>query len=216
MKNPVLIEACIDSLAGAKAAIAAGAGRLELCDFRVPDGVTPDFELVRAVAGFSPVPVHVLVRPRGGDFVFRRPELAEMTRTVAELRWIGAHGVAIGALTRGGTIDEPAIRMLQEAARPMGVTFHRAFDLIPNPEAALDGLIRLGVDRVLTAGPARSAEAGIPGLRDLVERAGGRIGIIAAGGIREHNVARIVRETGVREVHSRGDPAALIRALAAG
>jgi len=218
MDLPVLIEGCVDSVESAEAAIAGGAGRLELCDFRVTDGITPSTALAETITRRSPVPVHALVRPRGGDFAFppESEELALMLRQIAALKAIGIHGVVSGALTASGAVDREAVERLVRAARPLSFTFHRAFDASADPAEALDTLIALGVDRVLTSGHAATAEAGIPGLAALVRRAAGRIGILPGGGIREHNAARIVRETGVREIHSRGDVGAIARALKAG
>ncbi len=213
MVHGVFIEACVDSQEAALAAIAAGANRLELCDFRVAGGVTPDLRLVEIVTRASPVPVHVLVRPRDGNFVFPAEELAPMIRVIDRLEAIGVHGVVTGALTPRGAVDRVATGRLLQAARPLSFTFHRAFDAGADPHAALETLIELGVDRVLTSGHAPTAEAGISGLATLVRQAADRIGILAGGGIRGHNVARIVRETGVREIHSRGDVAAIVRGL---
>jgi copper homeostasis protein len=218
MQEGVLIEACVDSVAAAEAAIAGGADRIELCDFRVPDGITPGFLLIEEVLRRSLVPVHVMVRPQGGSFEYgsNPNDSAVLAQQIAAVRGLGVPGIVIGALTPANQIDSPLMTDVIQRARPMAVTFHRAFDATPDPEVALEVLINLGGDRVLTSGHAPDAEAGIPGLGRLVRRAAGRIGIIAAGGIREHNVARIVRETGVREIHSRGDVAGLIRGLWAG
>lgn len=217
MRSGVVIEACVDSVETSEAAIAGGADRLELCDFREPDGVTPSLGLLESVLAISPIPVHVLVRPRGGNFVFNlENEVAVMVREVLDARAAGAHGVAIGALTEAGGVDQSLTALLVEKARPMSVTFHRAFDSAPNPAVGLEVLANLNVSRVLTSGSAPNAEAGIHGLGRLVRGAGDRIGIIAAGGIRGHNVLRIVQESGVREIHSRGDIGAIVRALKAG
>lgn len=214
MVNGILIEACVDSLKTVHAAIEGGADRLELCDFREPDGVTPSFALLEEVLGISPIPVHVLVRPRGGSFVFTgENEVAIMVRQVLDVRTAGAHGVAIGALTAAHGIDQSLTGLLVEKASPMSVTFHRAFDLTPEPSIALEVLVNLRANRVLTSANMPTAEAGVPGLGRLVRAAGERIGIIAAGGIRGHNVVRIVQESGVKEIHSRGDIGAIVRAL---
>lgn len=217
MVNGILIEACIDSLETAEAAIASGADRLELCDFRVPHGVTPELTLLETVLEISPIPVHVLIRPRGGEFLFTREnEVAMMVGQVLDVRAAGAAGVAIGALTQARGVDQPLTALLVEKAHPLTVTFHRAFDSTPEPSVALEVLVNLRVNRVLTSGHAATAETGIPGLGRMVRTTGDRIGIIAAGGIRGHNVLRIVQETGVREIHSRGDIGAIVRALKAG
>ena len=217
MRSGILIEACVDSIETAQSAINGGADRLELCDFREPDGVTPSFALLESVLAISSIPVHVMVRPRGGNFVFSlENEVAMMVREVLDARAAGAHGLVIGALTEARGVDQTLTALLVEKARPLPVTFHRAFDSTPEPAIGLEVLANLNVSRVLTSGNAPNAEAGIHGLGRLVRGAGDRIGIIAAGGIRGHNVLRIVQESGVREIHSRGDIGAIVRALKAG
>jgi copper homeostasis protein len=217
MVSGVQIESCVDSLETAQAAIDAGADRLELCDFSAPDGVTPGIPLLESVLAASPIPVHVMVRPRGGNFVYSgEDDVALMVRAVLDARAAGAAGVALGALTAAHGVDQSLTALLVEKARPMAVTFHRGFDSTPDPEVALEVLVNLRVRRVLTSGHAADAQTGIPGLGRLVRAAGDRIGIIAAGSIRGHNVVRIVQETGVKEIHSRGDIGAIVRALKAG
>jgi len=200
----VLVEACVDSLASARQATAGGAGRIELCANLIEGGVTPSLGMLAMIREQISVPVHVLIRPRGGDFLYDEDEMAVMLRDIAGCRAIGADGVVIGTLSPGGTIDGATTRRLVEAARPLAVTFHRAFDLAREPRAALEELVALGIERVLTSGQARTAEAGIPALARLVSQAGGRITILAGGGVDESNAARIVRVTGVREIHIRG------------
>ena len=217
MQNSVLIEACVDSIETAQAAIDAGADRLELCDFSAPDGVTPSFTLLESALKLSPIPVHVLIRPRGGNFVYSvENEVAVMVRAVLDARAAGAAGVVLGALTGAHGVDQSLTALLVEKAQPMSVTFHRGFDSTPDSVVALEVLVNLRVNRVLTSGHAADAETGIPGLGRLVRAAGDRIGVIAAGSIRGHNVVRIVQETGVKEIHSRGDIGAIVRALKAG
>lgn len=197
----ILVEACVDSVESALAAARGGARRIELCAGLVEGGVTPSIGMIGRVWERVDLGIHLLVRPRGGDFLYDEDELALMRDDIAAAGDAGMDGVVLGALREDGRIDEPALAGLLAAARPMSVTFHRAFDLCRDPAAALDLLIAHGVDRVLTSGQAPTAEQGIPLLRTLVERAAGRIGILAGGGIAADNVARIVRETGVREVH---------------
>jgi copper homeostasis protein len=150
------------------------------------------------------IPIHALVRPRGGDFLYSTDEIAVMLEDISEARRIGMAGVVIGALTPEGRIDERVTRTLADAARPMAVTFHRAFDLTVDPREALDTLARLGIERVLTSGQANTARAGIPVLRELVSRSAGRVTVMAGGGIDESNAQEIIRETGVTEIHLRG------------
>ena len=199
----VVLEACVDSVAGARAAAQAGAGRLELCDGLLEGGTTPSAGMIVAVREAVSIPVFAIVRPRGGDFVHDADELDVMRRDVAMARMLGADGVVIGSLTADGEIDRETTARLVEIARPLGVTFHRAFDAVRDQDAALEGLVALGVDRVLTSGAAPTAADGAPRIRELVARAAGRIRIMAGGGVSPANAAAIVRETGVRELHAR-------------
>lgn len=200
----VLLEACVDSVASADQAARAGAGRLELCADLVEGGVTPSPGMLATVKERVALPVHVLIRPRGGDFLYDADEAAVMLADLAACRELGADGAVLGALTPSGTVDSELTRRLVEAARPLAVTFHRAFDLTRDAGEALEALIALGIDRVLTSGQAPTAEAGIPLLTRLVADAGDRITILAGGGIDAGNAARIIRATGVREIHVGG------------
>ncbi len=203
----VLVEACIDTAVSAGRALAGGAGRLELCDNLVEGGTTPSPGMLAVVRERSPIPVHAMIRPRGGDFLYSGDEIAVMLADIAAAERLRADGVVFGGLTEEGQVDRELIARLIDAARPMTVVFHRAFDLARDPLEALDALIALEVDRVLTSGHAPTAEEGIPVIRELVRRAEGRIVILAGGGITETNAARIVRETGVRELHLRASKA---------
>jgi copper homeostasis protein len=197
----VLVEACVATVASALAAESAGAGRLELCADLVEGGVTPSIGMLMGVRKRVRLPLFVLIRPRGGDFLFDGDEREVMLRDIAEAGARGADGVVIGALDPDGRVDQALTRRLVEAARPMAVTFHRAFDLVREPARELETLIRLGIERVLTSGQAPSALLGSTAIAALVAQGAGRITLMAGGGINEANAARIVRETGVREIH---------------
>lgn len=201
---PVLVEACVDTVASALAAEAGGAGRIELCANLIEGGTTPSAGTIALARERLGIPLFVLVRPRGGDFVHDAGEVAVMLRDVAEARRLGADGVVVGALTPDGRVDADAVRALVDAARPMDVTFHRAFDAARDHDEALDALVALGVDRVLTAGGAPSALAGAATLRRLVRRADGRLVVLAGGGLTAESVGPVVETSGVREVHVRG------------
>ncbi|MBP2703773.1 copper homeostasis protein CutC [Microbispora sp. RL4-1S] len=195
-------EICIDSTAGALAAEQAGAHRVELCAALFEGGLTPTLGTVEAtLEAVSSIRVHVIIRPRGGDFVFDRHEIAAMERDVAAVREAGAHGVVIGALTSGGEVDEEVAKRLIGAAEGLPVTFHRAFDMAADPFGALETLAGLGVDRVLTSGQDSTALEGAPLIASLVERAGDRLVIMPGGGITPRNVARVVEATGAKEIH---------------
>ena len=191
-RMPILIEAAAESLDAARAAVAGGANRLELCTDLAHGGTTPDLNLLHVQL---PIPVFVLVRPRPGDFVYTDAEHRTMLGQISRAKSAGAHGIVTGDLSLDRSRD------LVAAARPLPVTFHRAFDVFPDRSAALERLIELGVERVLTSGGAPTAPEGAEQIRQLVVQAKGRIGILPGGGINAHNVARLVQETGVQEVH---------------
>ena len=202
-RAPVLIEACVDSIEGAVAAEAAGAHRVELCDNLGAGGTTPSAGVIEICCERLRIPVFPIVRPRGGDFLYSPDEVEAMRRDLAVVRKAGAAGVVLGLLRSDGAVDAARTRVLVEDARPLAVTFHRAFDAARDPEEALERLVDCGVDRVLTSGQARTAEEGIEVIARLVARSAGRITILAGGGVREHNARAIVTATGVREVHLR-------------
>ena len=199
----VIVEACVDSVESARAAQAGGAGRIELCDNLYEGGTTPSPGLIALVRERVAIPIHVLVRPRGGDFIYDEDELRVMLGDIAFIKAAGADGVVLGALFPDGAVDDRSTRILIEAARPLSITFHRAFDLVRDPFEALDTLMALGADRVLTSGGAATAVEGLETLAAIAWRSEGRGTIIAGGGITEHNVGRIVNEAGVQEVHVR-------------
>jgi copper homeostasis protein len=195
-------EICIDSVAGAIAAEKAGADRVELCAALFEGGLTPTLGTVRAaLAAVSSIKVNVIVRPRGGDFIFDEHEAAAMEHDVRLVREAGAHGVVIGALTPEGAVDRPVVERLIAAADGLPVTFHRAFDMAADPFGTLDALVELGVDRVLTSGQDASVLEGAPLIAELVRHAGDRIIVMPGGGVTDRNVARVVAATGAREIH---------------
>jgi copper homeostasis protein len=195
-----IFEVCTDSLAGVHAAQNAGAHRVELCSSLENGGVTPSIGVIELACQVG-IPVHVLVRPRAGDFVYSSAEMNVMLRDLAAIKNAGASGSVIGVLERDGRLDLERTRELIAASRPMSVTFHRAFDACHDPAGVLEGLIALGVDRVLTSGQAPTALEGASLIRTLNEQARDRIVVMAGGGIRAHTVNRVLLETGVTEVH---------------
>jgi copper homeostasis protein len=199
----VLVEACVDAIDAAIEAERGGAGRIELCGELLQGGVTPSAGLIGSVRDRLTIPLFVLIRPRTGDFHYSADERDVMLRDIALAKSLGADGVVFGALTADGCVDVEIMRELIDAARPMQVTFHRAFDFARDQEAAIDALLSLGVDRVLTSGGASSALEGATRLRDLQDRAGNRLTILAGGSITASNVGEVVRASGLREVHVR-------------
>lgn len=197
----ILVEAAVESLDAALAAAEGGAHRIELCTDLANGGTTPDLQLLRDCHSQVVIPIFVLVRPRAGDFVYTDAEHRTMLEQIHRAKDAGAHGIVTGALTSAHEIAEDRTAELVDAALPWTVTFHRAFDVCRDPAAGLEPLIRLGVDRVLTSGGARTAAEGADRIRQLVTQAEGRIEILAGGGIDGGNVARLVLDTGVQEVH---------------
>jgi copper homeostasis protein len=215
VESLTLVEAYVDQLETACAAERHGAERLELCG-PGEGGLTPSPASLHEVLVAVRIPVHAMIRPRTGDFVYTAEEFAAMREGIAMAKAAGAAGVVFGITHADGTLDVARMVELVTLARPLRVGIHRAFDRAPDPEVALDQVIALGIDVVLTSGHAESAEQGIPTLARLVTRAAGRTVILAGGGVRAPNVRRIINETGVHEVHARAsDPevfAAVVRA----
>lgn len=174
---------------------------MELCAGLIEGGITPSRGMIREARTVAGIRLHVIIRPRGGDFLFSDAEFAVMAADIDTAKAEGADGVVIGQLTADGLVDVPRTRELMARARPMAVTFHRAFDMTPDPLAALETLIELGVDRVLTSGQEASVLEGLPLVTELVKRAGDRIIIMPGGGITPRNVERIVAQAKPKEIH---------------
>lgn len=196
-----LIEICVEGIDGLLAAQAAGADRVELCASLVEGGITPSLGTVRAALDQATIPFHVMVRPRGGDFLYSEPEYRSMLADVIALRDLGVAGVVFGCLNADGTIDEQRMAELTEAAGPLAVTCHRAFDMTRDPIKALEALIRCKVGRVLTSGQRDTAVEGKSLLADLVRQAGDRIVILGCGALDLHNIAEVRKSTGLSEMH---------------
>ncbi len=203
-ENP-RIEICANSSESAVRAQEGGAYRVELCAGIPEGGTTPSYgEIVMARKMLSETKLHVIIRPRGGDFLYSKEELEIMLHDVKICRELGADGIVFGCLTADGEIDMEAMRPLMEASEGMNVTFHRAFDMCKDPMRALEQIIELGCTRILTSGQEPTAEAGIPLLKQLVERAAGRIIIMPGCGVRPANIRKIASETGACEFHFSG------------
>jgi copper homeostasis protein len=209
----VLVEAAVESLDAALAAAEGGAHRIELCADLAQGGTTPSEQLLRDAISRLSIPIFVLVRPRPGDFVYTNAEHLVMLGQIGQAKRAGAAGIVTGALTAREEIDQIRTAELIVAARPLLVTFHRAFDACRDLSASLEQLIALGVDRLLTSGGAATATEGAEQIRALVAQAKGRIGILPGGGITPETAARLVRETGVREVHFSVKNAEKVRAV---
>lgn len=201
MSANTLLEICIDSIGSAREAAKAGAHRLELCAALPLGGLSPSAGTIRLVRDTVDLPVQVLIRPRSGDFCYSADEFAIMRQDIETAKALGAAGVVIGLLHPDGQIDLERTRELLSLARPLEVTFHRAFDLCADPFRALEELIGLEIDRLLTSGQQASAPAGAGLIARLIKQAAGRISIMPGAGINEMNVQQLLQETGAREVH---------------
>ena len=197
-----ILEVVVTSLDSAIAAERGGADRLELCVNLGEGGTGPPAELIQAVRDRVQIPVHVMVRPRSGDFCYDNDEFERMKADILAAKIIGADGAVLGILHPDRTVDIARSKELVRLARPMQTTFHRAFDETPDPAIALEDVVSTGATRVLTSGQSGSAWEGRAMIRGLVERAGTAITILAGAGITHENVGTLIHATGVREVHA--------------
>jgi copper homeostasis protein len=197
-----LLEVCVDRVSTLQLAQQQGAGRIELCARLDLYGLSPGADLLAQSIDAARVPLCVMVRPRAGSFVYSADELERMRSEVRVLRERRVAGVVLGLLTPHGEIDAEATSELAALARPLQVTFHRAFDRARDPSQALERLIELGVDRVLTSGGAPTAWEGRAVLRALVEQARGRIAVMAGGKVRADHAQALIDATGVDELHA--------------
>jgi len=197
-----LLEVCVDSVDGLIRAQDGGAGRIELCSRLDLGGLSPSRELLERALAAARVPLHVMVRPRAGDFVYSDVEFDAMTRELQILRDAPVAGAVFGVLRPDRRIDLRRTLDLVHRARPLTVTFHRAFDDVPDQFTALEQLIEIGVERVLTSGDAPNAFDGRQRVRALVEAARRRLIVLPGGGVRANNAAQILADTGARELHS--------------
>jgi copper homeostasis protein len=198
----MIIESCCASVESVRRAVQRGAKRIELCRDLKVGGLTPSEEQIREALDIAgDTPINVLVRPRDGDFVYSEEEIVSMLESIKLCKQIGVNGVVIGALTPEGKIDIKTVRRLMEEACPLHVTFHRAFDECDNISVALEDIIDLGIERLLTSGHHATAYEGRFTLKSLVEQAAGRIVIMPGCGITPSNLEEIEKETGAVEFH---------------
>ena len=198
----MLLEICAFNLSAALAAQRAGADRIELCAGPEEGGVTPSAGLIRTARDLLQIPLYPIIRPREGDFLYSDEEFTVMLRDVELCRGLGCDGVVIGMLLADGSVDRSRCARLVETAYPMGVTFHRAFDRVGDPFAALETIIGIGCERILTSGQRPVAMEGAELLRELVREADERIVIMPGSGVRASNIAELVAKTGAVEFHT--------------
>lgn len=195
-------EICIDSVESALIAAAGGAHRLELCDNLIAGGTTPSLGMLQQCKKAVDLPVMFMIRPRGGDFLYSDQEFEVMKQDILLAKEAGAEGVVFGILTAEGEVDKERNQLLLNLARPMKCTFHRAFDMAKDPKQALEALIEIGFDLLLTSGLEANVDLGTPLLIELVKQADKRIQIMAGAGVNSTNVEQLILTTGVNHIHA--------------
>jgi copper homeostasis protein len=198
------LEICVDSIESAINAQDAGADRIELCGNLSEGGITPSFGMTGSVRSNLSIGLHVIIRPRGGDFLYSDAEFDIMRRDIEMCGEAGVDGVALGILRADGSIDKERTSKLTELAHPMSVTFHRAYDLCSDPFIGLQDVIETGASRLLTSGQKNLAEEGTELIKELVRQAGDRIIIMPGSGLSDLNIGEIAKRTGAREFHLSG------------
>ncbi len=201
VNKPFALEVIVNSVESARAAQAGGADRLEVCDNLIEGGTTPSAGMVRQIRAAVDIPIHMMVRPRGGDFCYSDDELGVMDYDIETAKYLKADGVVIGLLKPDGLIDLEHTKAFVEQAQPLKVAFHRAFDMTSDPDRALDQLLELGVDILLTSGLKNKAADGADNIKRFVEHVGDDMRIMAGSGVNETNANQIVKSTGVRDIH---------------
>ncbi|MDR2814836.1 MAG: copper homeostasis protein CutC [Prevotellaceae bacterium] len=202
-KKKFILEVCADSLDSAIVAQSSGAHRIELCSNLPEGGTTPSLGLIEAARKLLSIKLYVLIRPRGGDFCYSDTELEIMLSDIRACGKLGCDGVAVGMLNKDGTVDEQRCRRLVEAAHSygMGVTFHRAFDRCRDLPEAMEAVIRLGCERILTSGGCKNVADGIGTTSELVKKADGRISIMPGAGVTPNNATIVLSVTEANELH---------------
>jgi copper homeostasis protein len=198
-----LLEVCIDSLESAQNAIAGGANRLEVCSALELGGLTPSPGLVQQIKNISNIPLHILIRPRSGDFSYSNSEFNTILQDIDYYKTADIKGIVCGILLNNGDIDMDRTRILVERSKPLSFTFHRAFDHVLDISKSLENLINLNIDRILTSGKQETAIQGIENINKLVKQAANRIIIMPGSGISSNNIKQLIR-TGAEEFHMSG------------
>jgi len=200
------IEVCIDNLESLTYAIQGGANRIELCSSLALGGLTPSFGLMKQAANLASIPIYAMIRPRQGDFLYDAHDMESMLYDIDAAAEAGLQGIVFGMLTPKGDVDVHQAQRIVNHARlnGLGVTFHRAIDQCKDYKKAIENIAELGCERVLTSGLAASADLGKAIIEDMVRIANGRLSIMAGAGVTSSNVADIVTQTGIKEVHLSG------------
>ncbi|MGV8879251.1 MAG: copper homeostasis protein CutC [Sphingobacteriaceae bacterium] len=196
------LEICANGVSSALAAQEGGAIRVELCDNLGEGGTTPSYGQIALARKLLSIQLYSIIRPRGGDFLYTDLEFEVMKADIKECVKLGCDGVVIGILKADGQIDIARCVELVELAKPLGVTFHRAFDVCANPSIALEDIIKVGCERILTSGARQTAMQGMRLIAELVQQAAGRIEIMPGSGVNENNIAELVEQTGATVFHT--------------
>lgn len=199
-----ILEACVDSVESALAAARGGASRLELCGSLVIGGTTPNPWLFQEIRKHTDIRIHVLIRPRFGDFCYTEEEFILIREAVREYKKLGAEGVVIGCLNPDGTMNMEQMKILMEEAEGMSVTLHRAFDVCADPYETMEQAISLGIDTILTSGQKNVCTLGTELLKDLVEKSAGRIRVQVGSGVNAEVIREVYPKTGVTTFHMSG------------
>jgi copper homeostasis protein len=202
MSPKAILEICIDSVESAMAAERGGANRIELCSNLLEGGITPSAGLISTVRKEVSIGLQVMIRPRGGDFCYSTEEFEVMKLDIDVAKQVGADGIVLGILDIHGNVDQSRTRQLVDQARPLRVTFHRAFDMSSDLFKSLENIVSTGAERILTSGGQPSAEKALDVIAKLVQVASGRIQIMPCGDIRQDNIKHIIEATGAREIHA--------------
>lgn len=202
MTSKFTLEICANSVESAIIAQKGGAQRVELCDNIHEGGTTPSQGAIEFARNILRIDLNIIIRPRGGDFIYSDIEFEIMKRDIAVAKKTGINGVVFGLLSKNGNIDKARTKELVELAQPMSVTFHRAFDVCKDPFKGLEDIIDCGCNRILTSGMQNKAIDGIELIRNLIDKANNRITIMPGSGINEHNIAKIYKHTGATEFHA--------------
>ena len=202
MDQKVKIEVVVFSVDGALAAQRGMADRVELCENNAEGGTTPSYGTIKEARKKLSIDLHVMIRPRGGDFLYSETEYEIMQNDIQQCKSLGVNGVVFGMLLSNGDVDLVRSKKLVELAKPMSSNFHRAFDRAVNPIQAMEDIIECGFERILTSGQRNSAVEGIGMLAELVNKANKRIIIMPGGGVREDNIEELIHKTGAKEYHT--------------